>query len=127
MVTPRAIASNTIWYIMALTLQKVFSFVYFTILARYLGPTDTGKYFFAVSFTVLFSVLTDIGLSYILTREVAKFQEQGNRLLSQVVTLKLITSAIVVGLIAVTAPLLTSDPITRQLILVATLAMLLDG
>ncbi len=129
MITAKKIASNATWYIIALSLQKVVSFIYFTYLARYLGPADTGKYFFAVSLTAIFSVLTDVGMSYILTREVAKYtdENQGNRLLSQIVSLKIVTTIIVVGLIAIISPLLTDDAITRQLIIVATASMILDG
>jgi O-antigen/teichoic acid export membrane protein len=126
-ITPRHIASNTVWYIIALTLQKVISFVYFSYLARYLQPEDTGRYFFATSFTFIFAVLTDLGLSAILTREIAKDKESGDRLLSQSVTLKILTSIIIVGIMAIVTPLMVHDARTVSVIIIATAAMLLDG
>jgi len=127
MLTPRKIASNTAWYAIALALQKVISFVYFTILARFLGPQDIGKYFFATSFTFLFAVFTDLGMSQVLTRQVARDKEQGSKLLSQVIVLKILFSLIIIAAIGIISPIITADPITRTLIMIATGSMLLDG
>ncbi len=66
------IAKNTSYFTFALILQKVISFAYFTIIARALSPEDLGKYYFAISFTTIFAIFIDIGLSNVLTREVAK-------------------------------------------------------
>ena len=52
-VTARTIASNTILYTGALTMQKVLSFIYFSYLARSLGAELTGKYFFALSLAAI--------------------------------------------------------------------------
>ena len=127
MVAPRQIAFNTFLYISALALQKVFSFVYFTILARYLGPADTGRYFYAVSLTFIITVFIDLGLANVLTREVAKFKEQGSRLLSQVATIKLLTSILIIVIAKLLLPYLTPDPLTQILFIVALAAMFMDG
>jgi O-antigen/teichoic acid export membrane protein len=66
------IAKNTSYFTLALIIQKVITFSYFTILARNLDPDYLGKYFLAISITTMFSVIIDIGLSNLLTREVAK-------------------------------------------------------
>lgn len=69
------IAKNTTYFTLALVLQKAIAFVYFTILARNFIPEDLGKYYFAVSFTTIFSIFIDMGLANVLTREVARKKE----------------------------------------------------
>ena len=126
-VTTRKITSNTAWYMIALTLQKVISFVYFTLLARYLGPEDTGKYFFAASYVLIFAVFADLGMSAIATREVAKGGEGADKLFNQIISFKLVTSLFVIVALAIISPLLVHDLVTAVLIIVAAIAMILDG
>ena len=68
---PAALVRNTSYFTLALVAQKVISFLYFTFLARLLGPEAIGKYIFALSLTTVFSVLLDLGLANVLTRQVA--------------------------------------------------------
>ena len=51
------IARNTSYLTLALILQKIISFTYFTLLARYVGPVSLGKYYFAISFTTILQFL----------------------------------------------------------------------
>jgi len=83
------IAKNTSYFTFALILQKIISFTYFTIIARALGPADLGKYYFAISFTAIFAIINDLGLTSVLTREIAKYQANASRLLGSILTLKL--------------------------------------
>ncbi|PLX26328.1 hypothetical protein C0580_00255 [Candidatus Parcubacteria bacterium] len=91
MVTAQRITANTSSFMVALVLQKLLSFIYFTILARTLGPEGTGQYFYAISFATMFSVLMDVGLTPVLIREVARDKEGGIRWFNQIFTLKLFT------------------------------------
>lgn len=126
-ITPRHIASNTVWYMTALTLQKVISFVYFTILARYLKPEGIGDYAFATSFVLIFAVFADLGMSAIVTREIAKQDDNGEKLFNQVISFKLLTSLLTVIALIIISPLLVHDTTTLILIAVASVAMVLDG
>ncbi|MBU4347481.1 oligosaccharide flippase family protein, partial [Patescibacteria group bacterium] len=84
------IAKNTSYFTFALILQKVISFAYFAIIARAIGPEDLGKYYFAISFTTIFAIFIDIGLSNVLTREVAKYKNwDAQSLLSSVLAIKI--------------------------------------
>ena len=66
------LAKNTSFFTLALILQKIIAFVYFTLMARNLPPEDLGKFYLAISLTTMFSIFIDIGLSNVLVREVAK-------------------------------------------------------
>ena len=84
------ITANTRFFMLSLVLQKVLSFVYFTFLARTLGVSAIGQYFFAISFATMFSVLVDLGLSPLIIREVAKKTEQSKNWFYQIFSLKII-------------------------------------
>jgi O-antigen/teichoic acid export membrane protein len=83
------VTRNTSYYSLALVLQKIVSFTYFTLLARNLGAENLGKYYFAISFVTIFSIIMDFGLVSVLTREVAKDKLAAKDLLGTVVGIKL--------------------------------------
>lgn len=82
------ITKNTSYLTFALILQKVISFTYFTLMARNLGAEDLGKYYFALSFTTVFAIFIDIGMVNVLTREIAKKQDEAGRLLGATLAVK---------------------------------------
>jgi len=121
------VAKNTSYYTVALIIQKIISFGYFSYLAVQIGAGNLGKYTFALSFTTIFAVLIDIGLANVITREVAKFQDKAGQYLAAVLAIKLplavITYLIVIGLIN----LLGNPVITRQLVYISGLIMVVDS
>ena len=70
-------------------------------IARYLGDIGYGKYSFAVAFTALFSVLSDLGLSTLTIRDVARDKSQAGRYLGQVSALKVILAIVTLLLIVI--------------------------
>src|SRR3989344_8303803 len=87
--TERTLAKNTTYFTAALTFQKILSFIYFWLISNSLFAEQLGQYVFALSFTTLFSIFVDLGLSPILTREASKDEAKANRLLRNVIGLKL--------------------------------------
>lgn len=121
------IARNTSYYTIALILQKVISFSYFVIIARALGPEDLGKYYLAISFTSIFAVFIDLGLSNVLTRETAKRQYDASTLLGNILAIKIPLSIISVFAVALIANLLGYSQIVKLLIYISSISMLLDS
>lgn len=128
------IAKNTSYFTLALILQKIISFTYFIILARFLGPADLGKYYFAISFTSIFSIFIDIGMTNILTREVARYSDslKENRkkisdliggIFSIKIVMAIVSSLAVVSLINI----LNYPDITKKLVYIALISMNLDS
>lgn len=78
------VAQNTFFMTMASILQKIISFAYFTVIARLIGVTNTGQYFFAIAFTTIFGVIADFGLGPVLTREAAKHPENSQKFASTI-------------------------------------------
>ncbi len=121
------IAKNTSYLTLALIIQKVISFSYFIILARYLGMEFLGQYYTAVAFTTILALVVDLGFSNILIREVAKDQEKTSLWLRPIISLKLIL-AVLAGILAyLFAYLAAYESLILNLILISFIAMIFDS
>ena len=122
------LARNTSYLTIALIIQKVFSFSYFVLLARNIGPENLGKYYFAISLTTIFAIFIDLGLVNYLIRETAKGLESSTKLLSNILGLKIILSS--VSLIAVFLFinfLGHYDTLSKHLVYISSISMILDS
>ena len=119
------IAKNTSYYTGALIIQKAISFVYFTLYARYLGPEDLGKYYFAISITTICSVFIDLGLANVLTRTVARNDTEPKKYFGSILGIKLPLAAIT-WIAAIILAQGNSD-IVKNLIYLASISMVLDS
>jgi len=121
------IAKNTSYLTMALILQKIISFSYFTLLARYVGPANLGKYYFAISFTTIFAIFIDLGFANVLTREVAKDAERTKKWLANVLALKIPLALLSLAAVFILINLLGYDSLTRNLVYICSISMVLDS
>lgn len=121
------LVKNTGYFTMALVIQKVISFTYFSYLATQIGSEKVGQYFFAISFVTIFSVFLDFGLSSLLTREIAKAKETIQKLVSNVIALKLIFSVVILIAIYITINLLGYDLDIKNLVYLSCITMLVDS
>ncbi len=122
-----SIAKNASYLTIALVLQKVISFAYFTLLARNLGPENLGKYYLAISFTTIFAVIIDIGLNNVLTREVAREKQETETYLGNILTVKIPLALISLIGVTVIVNLLGYDALVRDLVYLSAIAMILDS
>lgn len=121
------LAKNTSYFTLALILQKIISFTYFTLIARALGPEDLGKYYFAISFASIFSILIDLGLTNVLTREIAKAKSQANNYFGAILAIKLPLSVVTGLFIIIAANLFGYAELTKILIYFSTVCVILDS
>jgi O-antigen/teichoic acid export membrane protein len=121
------IAKNTSYLTLALIGQKIISFTYFTILANNLAPEQLGKYYLAISLTTIFAIFIDLGLINVLTREVAKRPFESNKLLGNVLSLKIPLSVIAIGAVILTTYLLGYETLTKHLVYISSISMILDS
>lgn len=77
------IAKNAAWLMLATTAQKAIAFISFFFVARWNGAEVTGRYFYAVAITSIFVVLTDLGLTPVVIREIASHPERGRAILTR--------------------------------------------
>jgi len=122
-----SVARNTFYLTSALIGQKMLSFVYFTLLARFLGAEMIGKYTFALAFTTIFSIITDLGLTPVLIREVARARDRAQEYIRTVLGIKFALTLVAYGGVIISAKLLGHSPLTLELIAIAGVVMLLDA
>lgn len=121
------IAKNTSYLTLALILQKIISFTYFTLLARYVGPTNLGKYYLAISITTIFAIFIDLGFANVLIREVAKDQARAPKWLANILALKLPLALLSLGAVFILVNALGYDSLTKNLVYISSLSMVLDS
>ncbi|MBN1325911.1 flippase [Candidatus Falkowbacteria bacterium] len=124
---PQNIAKNTTWLTSAYIFQKIFAFIYFTLIARWLGATDIGVYTFAISLTTLMAIFIDFGLSNVLIREAAKYKDKANDYLNNIISLKLLFSVITYILVVIIINLLNKSHISLIMVYLAGIAMVFDS
>lgn len=122
-----SIAKNTSYLTLALILQKIISFFYFALLARFLGPENLGKYYFAISFTTIFAIIIDLGLANVVIREVAKKQDKAGKLLGSVLALKIPLAILSIISAILIIKITEADPLVRSLVYISCFSMVLDS
>lgn len=98
--TARRIARNSGFLFVGDAASSLMGILLIVLLARNLGAAELGKYSFAISFTSLFLVLADMGLSVITIREIARSPGMSGEYLTTVSIIKLALSAVMLGVIA---------------------------
>lgn len=93
--------------------------------ARYLGAEGFGILSLAISFTGVFGILADLGLSYLMTREVARDHSQVYRYLGNILTAKIFLSLITFGLIVFTINLLNYPENIRLIIVLIGISVII--
>lgn len=104
--TVQRIAKNIGVLAISQVITSILGFVVLIYIARYLGEVEFGKYSFAVSFTALFIIFADLGISNLIIRELARNKELTNEYLTNVSVIKLLLSFLAFALIALTINLM---------------------
>ncbi len=107
--------------------QRIISFAYFTIVARMIGVQGTGKYFLALSFSTLFVIFVDLGLTNVLVREAAKAKDRMQEYLSAVFALKIGLGVISYAGMFFAANALGYESELRHMIYLSGVTMLFDS
>lgn len=125
--TGQHIARNTTYLTAAYIFQKIFAFIYFTLIARWIGAEDIGQYIFAVSLTTIMSVFVDFGLSNVLIREAAKFREKANSYLNSILSVKVLFSIVAYAAVVIIINVLDKPAIVQIMVYLAGLVMITDA
>jgi len=120
--TARKLAKNAFWLFAADIINKILSMVVIIYIARYLGTTYFGKYSFAIAFVSMFIFLTDLGLSFVLIREVAKDRTQAPKYLGNFTIIKLLLSIFVLTVIYLAINLMNYPPDTTVIVYIIALS-----
>ena len=121
-----SVAKNTAYLTISYVGQKILSFFYFVMVARFIGVEDLGKYTFAIAFTTLFAVCVDLGFTSALIRESARFIDKSSQYLSSVLWVKLGLGAVIYVVIVILVNLMGYPEITKQLVYISGVNMIFD-
>ena len=102
----KKIAKNIGIFGIAQIVISVLGFFLLIYIARFLGEVGFGKYSFALSFTALFMIFADIGITQFIIRELARNEKLTNEYITNVSLIKLLLSFITFVLIILTINLL---------------------
>ena len=99
----KTLFKNVSWVTTSQVIVNLCAFFWTIAIARYLGVNDYGILSFAISFTVLLGMGTDIGMSTFATREISKDRSKTHKFIDNVLPFKIILS---IALFIVTALIL---------------------
>ncbi len=91
-------------------INYILAFILMIYMARYFGPAEYGVYNFSISFTALFAVFADIGISQFMIREIARNKKLTAEYITNISILKVILSIVTFGLIVLTINLMKYPP-----------------
>lgn len=125
--TKQTIFKNTFWLTTSTVVGRFIRALVIIYAARKLGTDGYGIFSYAMSIAAFFSIFSDIGLTGLLTREIAKEPEKKSNYISTVFFLKV--GALVVTLFATlfVSPFFIKIDATKSLIPLAALLILFDS
>jgi O-antigen/teichoic acid export membrane protein len=124
--TKQIIAKNTFWLATAEAITRFLKFFLIIYVARILGATEYGKFTFALAFVALFAVFSDLGISTITTRELAKNKSK-EKDFSAIFSLKLLLAIGTLTIICLGSFFITLEPEIRSIIWVLGIYIVISG
>jgi len=125
--TKQTVAKNIFWLSASQVGTRLLRALVIIYAARVLGASEYGVFSYVLGLAGFFSIFADIGMSPILTKEIAKKPEQTHSIFATAFWIKAILLAITVILIIFIAPFFSKIPEVKPLLLFAALLTLFDG
>ncbi|MEI6690273.1 MAG: flippase [bacterium] len=106
--TSQILVKNSLWLGMVEVVAKIIMFFVTISVVRYFGASDFGRLNYAQSFVGIVMLLSDFGINTILIRDIAKDKRHVAAYLTSALFVKLISTLLVVLLLALIVPNLSS-------------------
>jgi len=100
--TIQRIAKNTAALFAAQFVVAILGLVLSIFIARSLGDVIFCKYSFALAFTAIFAVFSDLGYNTLLIREVARDKSQASKYLNNTLCMRALISLVIFAIIVIT-------------------------
>ncbi|WP_414468701.1 flippase [Methanobacterium sp. ACI-7] len=127
MSTVRRIAKNTGLLFIASIITYILGFFTTIYTANYLGVEGFGIISTALALTGIFSVFTDLGISTLTVREVARDKKIVNKYVENTAIIKLILAIITFGLIAIFAFISGYSEVVKYVIYIITISVIFNS
>lgn len=123
----QTIAKNTFWIAVSTTLVKVVRAVVIIYAARLLGTEGYGLFTYATSIVAICAIFSDMGLTNILTRDLATHREKKSHYLATTLVVKLAFLLFVILLVAITGPFISKFEGAAHLMNIVVLSVALES
>lgn len=117
----RKIAKNTLVQIIGKALSTVLGIISLAIMARYLGASGFGEYSTIITFVSFFAMSADLGLTLISAQMISNPEENQNKALSNLFTLRFFSALIIIGLAPLSVIFFPYDSGIKTGVLISTL------
>lgn len=114
----KVLAKNTLFLLFSRFITSIVGFVLLIYITRYLGEVDFGKYSFAMSFTALFEIFADIGISQLIVRELSRNKDLISEYIINITALKLLFSIFMLFLVILVINILNYPEDTKYIVYV---------
>lgn len=114
--TVQRIAKNTATLFAAQFVVAILGLILYIFIARSLGDVLFGKFSFALAFTAIFAVFSDLGYNTLLIREVARDKSQASKYLNNILCMRALLSLVIFALIVITINLMGYPTDTKNVI-----------
>lgn len=123
----RRIAKNALALTIADIVSKLLSFLLIIYIARYLGDVGFGKYSFAFAFSNFFLIFADIGLNYLVVRDVARDKTKAQKYLGNVLIIKTILAILVLMVMVLVVNLIQYPPDTSRAVYIVSFSLIIGS
>lgn len=120
----RKVAHNTIIQIGGKAIGAILALITVSLMLRYLGKEGFGQYTTVIAFLSMFSILADLGLYLVVTREISKPNAPEEKIVSNAFTLKLFAAIIILTLASFIGLFFPYDPIVKIGIIIGAFSFL---
>lgn len=109
---------NTGWMTGAKILESFISYIIIILISQFLGAEGLGQYSFLFSFVGLIFIFSDLGISTLLVKDLAKEPKKINKYVSNILSLKIVLSTIILALFLLIIPFIGKENLLISLIIV---------
>ncbi len=118
---------NTGYLFLEKAIRTIVNLLVWALVIRYLGPEQFGIFSYALSFVLLFSILSDLGLNAIVVRDLLRNETQENQILGSAFALRFWGAVLAIGLIFGILQFLTISFSTKVIIMIMSLRMIFQA
>ena len=108
---------NTSWLLFEQIFKMVLTLIVTSLMARYLGTHDFGLINYGLSYIIVFTTISNLGIDSIIVNEIIKNKDRTGTLIGTTILLRLISSVISIFLIYVIVKYLNADAFTLNVII----------
>lgn len=123
----KRLTKNVALLFISQVISNLVAFFYTIITARYLGVENFGVLTFALAFTGIFAIFTDLGLRQLSVREISRSKTLANKYMTNITIIKIILSSLTFIFIYTLSYILGYSEITINVILLITIYMIFNA